>query len=98
MEQVKKEKSQTRLNESLAQLADEQQETEKARREEYIQKMKMYSQIIEVLKVKISTQKHFWRNFKKTHFCQLFFEGGRREKGRNLIFFFNFICNCNLNF
>ena len=86
MEQVKKEKSQTRLNESLAQLADEQRETEKARREEYIQKMKMYSQIIEVLKVKISTQKHFWRIFKKTHFCQLFFEGGGVKRAEILFF------------
>ena len=71
MEQVERERSQTRLNESLALLADEQGERENSLRrheaEAHIQKMKIYSQIIEVLKVKISTKKQFRLFYEVTH-------------------------------
>ena len=70
MEQVERERSQTRLNESLA-LADEQREGENSlcrhEAEAHIQKMKIYSQIIEVLKVKISTKKQFRLFYEVTH-------------------------------
>ena len=74
MEQVERERSQTRLNESLALLADEQREREISLRrheaEAHIQKMKIYSQIIEVLKVKISTKKQFWLFYEVTQIGQ----------------------------